>query len=247
MLAGVALPRLQMLCCTTLHGSSRTRHLITRVCIMACLPAGQVLHLRHPSPRPQDERYLHWQFHRHPGGGWRTGLCPARGQTPMPGVMPSATCCIPKPHAACCAWRPAFSPAGDVQARERAVHGHVPPQGLPPLVHRRGRGWQKGLLAGSLGTQHFWQAPWMASEVELLIGRTLPPRRSTPPPHHCLATSQGMDEMEFTEAESNMNDLVSEYQQYQGENGRAKGVQGRSGGWAGQPPTMVGTHPVLPP
>lgn len=25
----------------------------------------------------------------------------------------------------------------------------------------------------------------------------------------------GMDEMEFTEAESNMNDLVSEYQQYQ--------------------------------
>ena len=27
--------------------------------------------------------------------------------------------------------------------------------------------------------------------------------------------SQGMDEMEFTEAESNMNDLVSEYQQYQ--------------------------------
>ena len=24
-----------------------------------------------------------------------------------------------------------------------------------------------------------------------------------------------MDEMEFTEAESNMNDLVSEYQQYQ--------------------------------
>ena len=30
----------------------------------------------------------------------------------------------------------------------------------------------------------------------------------TPPP-------PGMDEMEFTEAESNMNDLVSEYQQYQ--------------------------------
>ncbi|KJE92575.1 tubulin beta-2 chain [Capsaspora owczarzaki ATCC 30864] len=28
-------------------------------------------------------------------------------------------------------------------------------------------------------------------------------------------TSEGMDEMEFTEAESNLNDLVSEYQQYQ--------------------------------
>jgi len=27
-----------------------------------------------------------------------------------------------------------------------------------------------------------------------------------------------MDEMEFTEAESNMNDLVSEYQQYQDAN-----------------------------
>ena len=30
-----------------------------------------------------------------------------------------------------------------------------------------------------------------------------------------FAWPQGMDEMEFTEAESNMNDLVSEYQQYQ--------------------------------
>merc|ERR1712150_449695 len=28
-------------------------------------------------------------------------------------------------------------------------------------------------------------------------------------------TGEGMDEVEFTEAESNMNDLVSEYQQYQ--------------------------------
>jgi tubulin beta len=28
-------------------------------------------------------------------------------------------------------------------------------------------------------------------------------------------TGEGMDKMEFTEAESNMNDLVSEYQQYQ--------------------------------
>merc|ERR1712038_1291872 len=28
-------------------------------------------------------------------------------------------------------------------------------------------------------------------------------------------TGEGKDEMEFTEAESNMNDLISEYQQYQ--------------------------------
>ena len=32
---------------------------------------------------------------------------------------------------------------------------------------------------------------------------------------HLRYTGEGMDEMEFTEAESNMNDLVSEYQQYQ--------------------------------
>lgn len=31
----------------------------------------------------------------------------------------------------------------------------------------------------------------------------------------CMGAGEGMDEMEFTEAESNMNDLVSEYQQYQ--------------------------------
>ena len=30
-----------------------------------------------------------------------------------------------------------------------------------------------------------------------------------------INAGEGMDEMEFTEAESNMNDLVSEYQQYQ--------------------------------
>lgn len=28
-------------------------------------------------------------------------------------------------------------------------------------------------------------------------------------------TAEGMDELEFSEAESNMNDLISEYQQYQ--------------------------------
>jgi len=30
-----------------------------------------------------------------------------------------------------------------------------------------------------------------------------------------LYTNEGMEEMEFTEAESNMNDLIAEYQQYQ--------------------------------
>lgn len=36
-------------------------------------------------------------------------------------------------------------------------------------------------------------------------------------------TGEGMDEMEFTEAESNMNDLVSEYQQYQDASADAEG------------------------
>ena len=31
----------------------------------------------------------------------------------------------------------------------------------------------------------------------------------------CARGKENQDEMEFTEAESNMNDLVSEYQQYQ--------------------------------
>jgi len=44
-------------------------------------------------------------------------------------------------------------------------------------------------------------------------------------------TGEGMDEMEFTEAESNMNDLVSEYQQYQDatvdEEGEYEGEEGQ--------------------
>uniref|UniRef100_G1TJC3 Tubulin beta chain n=1 Tax=Oryctolagus cuniculus TaxID=9986 RepID=G1TJC3_RABIT len=42
-------------------------------------------------------------------------------------------------------------------------------------------------------------------------------------------TGEGMDEMEFTEAESNMNDLVSEYQQYQDATGqgRRRSLRGR--------------------
>merc|ERR1712038_431323 len=53
-----------------------------------------------------------------------------------------------------------------------------------------------------------WAAPWWWS-----CPCTPPPT----PPRTCSHwyTGEGMDEMEFTEAESNMNDLVSEYQQYQ--------------------------------
>ncbi|CAF4970838.1 unnamed protein product [Rotaria sp. Silwood1] len=39
-------------------------------------------------------------------------------------------------------------------------------------------------------------------------------------------TGEGMDEMEFTEAESNMNDLVSEYQQYQDATAEEEGEGG---------------------
>ncbi len=49
-------------------------------------------------------------------------------------------------------------------------------------------------------------------------------------------TGEGMDEMQFTEAESNMNDLVSEYQQYQDataeEEGEFDEEEGEYDGWA---------------
>merc|ERR1712174_108182 len=48
-------------------------------------------------------------------------------------------------------------------------------------------------------------------------------------------TGEGMDEMEFTEAESNMNGLVSEYQQYQDataeEEGEFDEEEGEYDGW----------------
>mmetsp|Transcript_15614 Transcript_15614/g.51539 ORF Transcript_15614/g.51539 Transcript_15614/m.51539 type:complete len:540 (-) Transcript_15614:335-1954(-) len=43
-------------------------------------------------------------------------------------------------------------------------------------------------------------------------------------------TGEGMDEMEFTEAESNMNDLVSEYQQYQDASAEEEGEYDEEGG-----------------
>lgn len=43
-------------------------------------------------------------------------------------------------------------------------------------------------------------------------------------------TGEGMDEMEFTEAESNMNDLVSEYQQYQDATAEEEGLYDEAGG-----------------
>ncbi|KAF2312621.1 hypothetical protein GH714_035259 [Hevea brasiliensis] len=42
-------------------------------------------------------------------------------------------------------------------------------------------------------------------------------------------TGEGMDEMEFTEAESNMNDLVSEYQQYQDATADEEGYEDEEG------------------
>ena len=58
-------------------------------------------------------------------------------------------------------------------------------------------------------------------------------------------TGEGMDEMEFTEAESNMNDLVSEYQQYQDAAVEEEGARLRS------PPCILAralsVGPCLPP
>merc|ERR1711924_280708 len=52
-------------------------------------------------------------------------------------------------------------------------------------------------------------------------------------------TGEGMDEMEFTEAESNMNDLVSEYQQYQDATAEEEGEfdeEGASTTWSRRRP-----------
>ena len=54
-------------------------------------------------------------------------------------------------------------------------------------------------------------------------------------------TGEGMDEMEFTEAESNMNDLVSEYQQYQDATAEEEGEfeeEERRGVLSASPPTF---------
>merc|ERR1711975_17084 len=51
-------------------------------------------------------------------------------------------------------------------------------------------------------------------------------------------TGEVMDEMEFTEAESNMNDLVSEYQQYQDASAEEEGEFEEEGG-AAQLATLV--------
>jgi len=51
-------------------------------------------------------------------------------------------------------------------------------------------------------------------------------------------TGEGMDELEFTEAESNMHDLVSEYQQYQdaaAEEEEEDGLDEEAAGGAGAP------------
>ena len=49
-------------------------------------------------------------------------------------------------------------------------------------------------------------------------------------------TAEGMDEMEFTEAESNMNDLVSEYQQYQDATAEEEGEFGEEDGQEDEEP-----------
>ena len=64
-------------------------------------------------------------------------------------------------------------------------------------------------------------------------------------------TGEGMDEMEFTEAESNMNDLVSEYQQYQDataeEEGEFDEEEGEYDGWArGIEWNLVNPEPIEP-
>ena len=98
--------------------------------------------------------------------------------------------------------------AGGLEASLGAVHGHVPTQGLPPLVSTAGgKGGREG------GREGLTSPSFVAYSQTLII--SFPPSLPSSLPPSLRYTGEGMDEMEFTEAESNMNDLVSEYQQYQ--------------------------------
>ena len=59
-------------------------------------------------------------------------------------------------------------------------------------------------------------------------------------------TGEGMDEMEFTEAESNMNDLVSEYQQYQDATVEEEGMPFTLDGGRGGFGVVAGVCLILP-
>merc|ERR1712232_1232534 len=60
-------------------------------------------------------------------------------------------------------------------------------------------------------------------------------------------TGEGMDEMEFTEAESNMNDLVSEYQQYQDATAEEEGesTKRRASTICNHRADMTNIHPLI--
>lgn len=80
----------------------------------------------------------------------------------------------------------------DFQTHFGTVHRDVQTQSIFALVHRRG--WVKWHFKACEHTLHTKFLLFFFYLVRLYAG---------------------MDEMEFTEAESNMNDLISEYQQYQ--------------------------------
>ena len=110
----------------------------------------------------------------------------------------------------------------------RVLHCHVPPQSLLALVHRR-RLFRAGV--GFSTPRPSQVSVGFQCQLRKTPNSSHPPRASQDPVSpskgkQLLTPKQpdekfpsrpraGMDEMEFTEAESNMNDLVSEYQQYQ--------------------------------
>jgi tubulin beta len=90
----------------------------------------------------------------------------------------------------CSFFRQQHSHPGAVQTHLGTIHSHVPSQGFLALVHRRRHG-RNGNESRASHTH---------------VDRSLSPSRFR---------SRSRSRQEFTEAESNMNDLVSEYQQYQ--------------------------------
>ncbi|XWS60865.1 hypothetical protein CRYUN_Cryun07bG0074200 [Craigia yunnanensis] len=92
--------------------------------------------------------------------------------------------------------------------------------GSAPLTSR-GSQQYRALTVPEL-TQQMWDAKNMMCAADPRHGRYLTAsalfrgKMSTKEvDEQIMNTGEGMNEMEFTEAESNMNDLVAEYQQYQ--------------------------------
>ncbi len=100
-----------------------------------------------PTPRPLPDRGRHFpRPYVNEGGGRADAEHPEQEQQLLRGVDPQQRQDRRLRHSTswsqnvCDIHRQQHRHPGAVQTHFRAVHGHVPPQGLPSLVHWRGHG-----------------------------------------------------------------------------------------------------------